>query len=82
MARMYRDADNGDPVPYELARDELDDMSLTDIIDVFSGNAYDLVDLLNDYMWDEIAMEIKQAALRDEELFCTLLNLEPAGGYR
>lgn len=82
MASMYRDADNGDPVPYELARDELNDMSLTDIIGVFSGNAYDLVDLLPEYLWYEIADAIKENAMMDEELFCTLLNLEPAGGYR
>ena len=82
MARMYRDADNGDPVPYELARDELNDMDLNDIIGVFSGNAYDLVDMLPEYLLDEITDAIKESAMMDEELFCTLLNLEPAGGYR
>ena len=82
MARMYRDADNGDLVSYQTAVDELEDMSLPDIIGVFSGNAYDLIDLLSEYTWDEITEEIKNNARLDEELFCTLLNLEPVEVYR
>lgn len=82
MARMYRDADNGDPVSYEMAVDELEDLSLTDIMDIYSGNAYDIMDLLPEYLWYEILGEIKNNALEDEELFCTLLNLEPVGVYR
>ena len=79
MAARYVD-DDGMPMSYDRAMEELEYLTINDVVEGYSENAYEILGLLPGPVVQDVMEGIRDAARNDEGLLCKLLNIKVAGG--